>query len=311
MPAVAFVAAASTAIADAAPAVAFSRAGARGRTRGATDLALVHDREHRGGDEDRGVGADRDPDEHREGEVLQRVPAEQEQRQDRQEHDERGVHRAHHGLVQRQVDHARVAEASGQRRGLGVLLDLVVDHDGVVQREPEDRQDRDHRLRRDLAPDERVDARRDHHVVHQRDHAADRHRPLEAPRDVDRDEHQHEQQSAERLSGDLLAPGRPDVLHVDVLRRHARLIGELLDEVLVVGQVGERVGPDRHLVATGNELDLAGEAEVVQDRLDLIGRHGGRGRVDDLRAADEVDREVEPAQDHADQRQDDAGSPRT
>ena len=48
------------------------------------------------------------------------------------------------------------------RRGrrLGVLLDLVVDHHGVVEREPQDREDRDHRLRGDLAPGERVHPRR-------------------------------------------------------------------------------------------------------------------------------------------------------
>ena len=42
--------------------------------RGAPHLPLVHDREHRRGDEDRGVRPGRDPDEHREREVLQRVP---------------------------------------------------------------------------------------------------------------------------------------------------------------------------------------------------------------------------------------------
>ena len=45
-----------------------------------------------------------DPDEHREREVLQRLAAEQQQRQDREQHDERRVHRPHHRLVQRQVD---------------------------------------------------------------------------------------------------------------------------------------------------------------------------------------------------------------
>ena len=40
-------------------------------------LALLEDREERRGDEDRGVGPGPDPDEEREGEVLERVAAEE------------------------------------------------------------------------------------------------------------------------------------------------------------------------------------------------------------------------------------------
>src|SRR6266571_9191101 len=42
-------------------------------------LPALEDHERRGSDEDRRVGADRDPDEHREREVLQRLAAEQQQ----------------------------------------------------------------------------------------------------------------------------------------------------------------------------------------------------------------------------------------
>ena len=123
-------------------------------------LAALQVGEHRRRDEDRRVCADRHADEHREREVLQRLPAEQQQRQDRQEHHERGVHGPHQHLVQGEVDHARVSQTRDERRGLRVLLDLVVDHDGVVQREPEDREDRDHRLGRHFATHQRIDAQR-------------------------------------------------------------------------------------------------------------------------------------------------------
>src|SRR3972149_2648724 len=49
-------------------------------------LALLQHREDRGCDEDRRVGADRDADEHREGEVLQRHAAEEQERPDLQDH---------------------------------------------------------------------------------------------------------------------------------------------------------------------------------------------------------------------------------
>src|SRR6266496_3929829 len=47
------------------------------------------------GDEDRRVRPGGNPDEQREREVLQGGAAEQQQRQDRQQHDQRGVHRSH------------------------------------------------------------------------------------------------------------------------------------------------------------------------------------------------------------------------
>src|SRR5205814_10275660 len=53
-------------------------------------LALLQDRQERCGNEDRGVRTGRDADHQREREVLQRVTAEQEQRADRQQRDERG-----------------------------------------------------------------------------------------------------------------------------------------------------------------------------------------------------------------------------
>src|SRR5262245_53714362 len=107
-------------------------------------LALLQDHQDRRGDEDRRVGTGEHTDQHREREVLQRGAAEQQQRQDRQDDHQRGVHRAHQHLVHRVVRDALVGVLAEQRGGLGVLLDLVEDDHGVVQREPEDRQERDH-----------------------------------------------------------------------------------------------------------------------------------------------------------------------
>ena len=72
-------------------------------------LALLHQRDERGGDEDRGVRPGRQADEQREAEVLERrraedLRAEDEHGQDRHDGDERGVDRARQRLVHRQVD---------------------------------------------------------------------------------------------------------------------------------------------------------------------------------------------------------------
>ena len=55
---------------------------------GELGLALLEHRDQRGADEDRGVRTRADPDQQREGEVLECGAAEQEQREDRQQRDE-------------------------------------------------------------------------------------------------------------------------------------------------------------------------------------------------------------------------------
>ena len=71
-------------------------------------LALLEHREQRRGDEDRGVRARPDADQQREREVLERVAAEHEERDDREERDERRRERARDRLPERDV---------GERRG--------------------------------------------------------------------------------------------------------------------------------------------------------------------------------------------------
>ena len=59
---------------------------------------------------------------------------------------------------------AYVAPA-GRPMRLAVLVHLVEHHDGVVQREAEDREERDDGRRGDLEAEDRVDADADEHVV--------------------------------------------------------------------------------------------------------------------------------------------------
>ena len=118
---------------------------------------------------------------------LQRLAAEQEQREHRQHRAEAGGQRAHDDLAHRPVDDLG---ERGARHARHVLADPVEHDDRVVEREAQDGEQRRDRRRRHLPADEGVDARRDQDVVHQRDQHRHGELPLEAQRDVDRDDDQ-------------------------------------------------------------------------------------------------------------------------
>src|SRR5690606_24846354 len=97
------------------------------------DLAALLEEHLEGrGEEDRGEGADRHAHEERERDVAQRARAEQEgsdeeDRADRQERHDRGVDRAHEGLVDGEVGHLAVGRAGLVGDAARVLPDLVED----------------------------------------------------------------------------------------------------------------------------------------------------------------------------------------
>ena len=178
------------------PARSRARLGIRASARPVDRLALLPVHEHGAGDEDRRVGARERADEQREGEVLQRLAAEQEQREHRQASCRRLVasertmtsrHRAVDDLRERGARHPR-----------DVLPDAVEHDDRVVEREAQDGEQRRDRRRRHLPAGEGVDARRDQDVVHQRDQHRHGELPLEAQRDVDRDDGQRGDDRGER-----------------------------------------------------------------------------------------------------------------
>ena len=111
---------------------------------GALAAVLEHDEERRR-DEDRGVGAHDHADEECQRDVGQR-PGPQEERPDEQDRpdgeqcDDRGVDRADHGLVDREVDELTEGVALLVPHALGELTHLVEDHDGVVEGVTQDRQ---------------------------------------------------------------------------------------------------------------------------------------------------------------------------
>src|SRR6185437_15024934 len=94
-------------------------------------LALLPDREQRRRDEDRRVRARGDADDERERKVLQRRAAEDEQRDDRQQRDERGRQGTPDRLPQRYVRDRGERLLAHQR---DVLANAVEDDDRVVDR---------------------------------------------------------------------------------------------------------------------------------------------------------------------------------
>ena len=126
-------------------------------------LALLPPRQQRRGDEDRRVRTDEQTGGEREREVLERRRAEDsraddQQRQHRHQRDERRRQRAHQHLVERAVDHLAVGGAAGGGERPLVLPHLVEHDDGVVEREPENGEERGDRRRRDLEVEQRVHA---------------------------------------------------------------------------------------------------------------------------------------------------------
>ena len=170
-------------------------------------LALLPQRQHRTGDEDRRVRARDRADEQRERERLQRLAAEQQQREHRQAGAEARRQGAHDDLGHGAVDDLREGRP---RHARDVLADSVEHDDRVVQREPKDGEQRRDRRRCHLLADERVHARSDEDVVHDGDQHRDGVLGLESQRDVRRDHEQRRDDRDDRRVGDRLAERRSD-----------------------------------------------------------------------------------------------------
>src|SRR5262245_2064840 len=102
-------------------------------------LALLDDREERRRDEDRRVRTGGDADEDREREVLERLAAEDEEREDREQRDDRRRDRAADRLPEGLVGDRGEARAPHDLR---VLAHAVEDDDGVVDRVTQDGEQR-------------------------------------------------------------------------------------------------------------------------------------------------------------------------
>ena len=159
-------------------------------------LALLPLGQHGRGDEDRRVGTGGDADHHREGEVLQRLAAEDQQHADQEDGRQAGDQRSRQHLAHRAVDDLR---EGGARHPRHVLADAVEDDDRVVHRVTQDGQEGGDRPARHLLAHQGIDARRDQDVVDQGDQHRHRVLGLEPDRDVGGDHEQGEDDRDHRL----------------------------------------------------------------------------------------------------------------
>ena len=180
---------------------------------------------------------------------LQRLAAEDQQRQDRQQRAERRRQRPDDDLAHRAVDDLR---EGGARHARDVLAYSVEHDDRVVQGEAEDGQQRRDRRRRHLQAEQGVDAGGDEDVVRERDEHRHRVFPLESQRDVGRDHDQRRDDRDDRHLADRLAEGRPDRRVAEVRGRAEVLVQRAADRLDLVG------------------LDVAGDLERVAAQL-LVG----------------------------------------
>src|ERR671910_672513 len=266
--------------------------------------ALEQDGEERGGDEDRGEGAYPDADQDREREVLEHLAAEEIQRADREQGDDRRRQRPTDGLPERGVDN-RLDRGSPHDRQ--VLAHAVEDDDRVVDRVADDGQECGHGGRAHLPTRERVDPEGDQAVVD--DRPQDRHRepPLEAERDEDRDQDERDQDRVDRAAEDLIREARGHV--PDATLNRVELRGDRARDLPDSCRL-QRLGSHGELVeaSAGRLVPSSLDDRIRLAELAHLCAHGRRvdrllGCELDLRAAAEVDPQVQPFEDQGADRQ--------
>jgi hypothetical protein len=190
--------------------------------------------------EDRGVGADQDPHQQREGEVVDHLAAEGEERAGRHEGSERGDDGAGEDLVDAPVEDGRhrVLQALVQ-----VLPDPVEDDDGVGERVAGDGEDRGDQEEVHLLVEHEEDREDRQDVVQGRHHGAYPELVVEAPGDVDDDAEHGDGDRNQGVAFELVPDGGADL---GGALDHERVVREILLEDPLDG-VGELAGALAHL----------------------------------------------------------------
>ena len=174
-------------------------------------LLLLELRKHWCCNHDRRVGADQHADEQHERQILQGTCTKQtgtdtENGRNWQDCNNRRIDRTHEHLIDRDVRDCRVGATRLAADTAGVLLDLVEYDHGVIERIAQNRQQADHRCRRDLETSECIHTNGHHHVVKECYHRCKRHLGLEVDTEEDDDEHEEHEQALDCLLGDVTAP---------------------------------------------------------------------------------------------------------
>ncbi len=224
---------------------------------------------------------------------MNRLAAEQKQREQRERHRHVGNDRTRQRRVDRHVEQVR-------HRHLLVapqhFPDAVVDNDGVVERVAEDGEQRRDAGEIEIDLGDRHESEGQHDVVHVGDHGAEGELPFEPEPQIDQDrpdgrEYSHDAQ-IEKLAGHprphhLDAAGGDGVAESALHLEHRRLLGLLAARLL--GEANQDIfGTSEFL-----ELDLA-DAKLAERRSHLgdIGRTGLALHLD-KGAAHEVDAEIQ------------------
>jgi hypothetical protein len=152
-----------------------------GRDGGTRLRACIPDRD-RGCGEHGGAGAHSDADEQGDGEVGERVAAEHRERAQDEYRTEAGVHRTRHRLQQGPVDHLRERHLSCG--GGPHLPDPVEDHHGVIDRVPDDGEQRGQEYPVDRFAEPGEDTDEDDHVVRHRNDRGCAERPAKPDREI-------------------------------------------------------------------------------------------------------------------------------
>ena len=198
-----------------------------------------------------------------------------------------------------------------------VGLDAIEHDDGVVQRVAHDREEGHHGRRRHLEPEQRVGTDGQHDVVPDSDERSDRHLPLEAEPQVQRDQHEEHHERPPCLARHLVAEGRADLTRRQTLDVDIGSGGQRSVHVDSVDIGPEHTAHPEDVLGSGHSDELhsgvghtggsSGSGDVVGRRSVGRGPCGGiasivggvlRARRDrDLphRAALELNAQVEPA----------------
>src|SRR5690606_3420156 len=243
------------------------------------------------------VGADDHTDDQRQGKAVQRLAADQQQRQQYHDSGSRGCQGTGQGLGSGDVDHLGQIGVAHQPH---VLPHPVEYHDGVVQRVAHPGQQcRKHRQVEGNV-EERQDTQGEDGVVQQRHHRIGGELQLETHRHVQQDAAKGQQQTDTALITQFLTDLRADELHP--------LDGNFLGRVVGADQLGN---PAAHVgVITGQtDHDVRGRAEVLDDGIaqtSSLQRLADAAQIDRLAVAQldlcppgEVQTEVQPLDDQA------------
>ena len=121
---------------------------------------------------------------------MQRFATKDQQHDHRRQHRSGGQHRSRHGLSNRHVDHLRQRFTDHTRY---IFTYTVVGHDRIVDREPDDGEQRSDDIQINTHSEEGQNADRQNHVVEERNDRTNAEAEFEARCDIGHDRHQAQQ----------------------------------------------------------------------------------------------------------------------